>query len=234
LICFATLLRYLFSTMNKRLFSPVILFIACNAFAQINDAGLWTSISLEKKISKRISLVASEELRFNENISELGTFFTEIGPQFKFYKGLNAGISYRFIQKRRLDDSYSVRHRINTDLSYRFKIKDFTLSLRERYQVQYGENYFTGESETANTTLRSKLSLKYRINKKWDATVFGEIFNPLFEGETYISDFRIGAGIDYQIIKPLGVEVFYLINKELNVANPTTDYVGGLGITYSF
>lgn len=228
--------RFLSFTMNRRLaFCLVILgFATTNLTAQINDAGLWTSISLEKKISKRISLEASEELRFNENISELGTFFTEIGPQFKVYKGLNAGISYRFIQKRRLDDSYSVRHRINTDLSYRFKIKDFTLSLRERYQVQYGENYFTGENETANTTLRSKLSLKYRINKKWDATVFGEMFNPLFEGETYISDIRIGSGIDYQIIKPLGVEVFYLINKELNVSDPTTDYVGGLGITYSF
>lgn len=230
------LLRFLSFIMNKRLllFITSIGLIATNLVAQVNDAGLWTSISIEKKISKKISIVASEELRFNENMSELGTVFTEIGPQFKIYKGLNAGISYRFIQKRWLDDSYSIRHRINTDLSYRIKLKDFTISLRERYQIQYGENYFFGESETAKTTLRSKLSVKYRINKKFDATVFGEVFNPLFSGELYFSDFRTGAGIDYQIIKPLSVEVFYLINKELNIANPTTDYVGGLGLTYSF
>lgn len=220
--------------MNKRLFSPVILFIACNAFAQVNDAGLWTSIALEKKITKKINIVASQEFRFNENISELGTYFTEIGPEFKIYKGFNAGISYRFIQKRSLDDSYSTRHRINTDLSYRLKLKDFSISVRERYQVQYGENYFSGESETAKTTLRSKLNVKYRINKKFEATVFGEVFNPLFTGETYFSDFRAGAGIDYQIIKPMSAELFYLINKELNVANPTTDYISGIGLTYSF
>lgn len=228
--------RFLSSIMNKRLVLFVITLgiFAANLMAQVNDAGLWTSIALEKKITKRISLVASEELRFNENISELGTAFTEIGPQFKIYKGFNAGISYRFIQKRRLDDSYSIRHRINTDLSYRIKLNDFTISLRERYQVQYGQNYFYGESETAKTTLRSKLNLKYRINKKFDATVFGEVFNPLFTGESYFSDFRTGAGIDYQIIKPLSIEVFYLINKELNIANPTTDYISGFGLTYSF
>lgn len=229
-------LRFLSFIMNRQLIICAVIlgFISSNLMAQVNDAGLWTNISLEKKISKKISIVASEELRFNENISELGTFFTEIGPQFKVYKGFNAGISYRFIQKRQLDDSYSIRHRINTDLSYRFKIKDFTFSLRERYQIQYGENYFIGEGETAKTTLRSKLSIKYRINKKWDASVFGEVFNPLFTGETYSSDFRTGAGIDYQIIKPLSLELFYLFNKELNVANPTHDYISGIGLTYSF
>jgi hypothetical protein len=229
-------LSYIFFIMyNKILFCflPVFL-MPLLSLAQVNDAGLWTSIALEKKITKKINIVASQEFRFNENISELGTFFTEIGPEFKISKGFTAGISYRFIQKLRLDDSYSTRHRINTDLSYRLKLKDFSISLRERYQIQYADYYSAGEGEIAKTTLRSKLNVKYRINKKFDASVFGEVFNPLFTGETYISDYRVGVGIDYQIFKHLGAEVFYLINKELKVSNPTTDYVSGVGITYSF
>lgn len=228
------LLRFLSFIMNKRFLAFVIFFAAASAFAQVNDAGLWTSIAIEKKITKKINIVASQEFRFNENVSELGTIFTELGPEFRIYKGFNAGISYRFIQKRSLDNSYNIRHRINTDLSYRFKIKDFTISLRERYQVQYGENYFAGEGEVAKTTLRSKLTVKYRINKKLDASAFGEIFNPLYTGVSDITDLRVGVGLEYQIIKPLGVKVFYLINNELNVANPTTDYVSGIGLTYSF
>ncbi|HKR05723.1 MAG TPA: DUF2490 domain-containing protein, partial [Bacteroidia bacterium] len=109
------------------------------AFSQVKDAGLWSSVNLEKKITQKLTAGLSEELRFNENITELGTAFTEIGVDYKFYKFVSLGISYRFIQKRRVDDFYSTRHRYNIDLSLKYKIKKISVSLRERFQTQYAD-----------------------------------------------------------------------------------------------
>src|SRR5687768_15769050 len=130
----------MFFIMNKLKFCAVI--ISFNAFAsstnaQVNDAGLWGSINVEKNISNLIDVQLTQELRLNENFSELGTAFTEAGVTFDLPKGFRAGIAYRFIQKRRLDDSYSFRHRYLVELSYRYKWNKLVVSLRNRFQSQY-------------------------------------------------------------------------------------------------
>ena len=46
--------------------------------SQVSDAALWTSVNIEKKINQRISIGLSNEFRFNENISELGTLYNDL------------------------------------------------------------------------------------------------------------------------------------------------------------
>ncbi|MBK7970000.1 MAG: DUF2490 domain-containing protein [Bacteroidetes bacterium] len=79
----------------------------------------------------------SQEFRFNENISELGSFFTEISAQYKLHKNLSIGAGYRFINKRELDDSYEKRHRMLFDLNAREKFWKIAISARARFQSQY-------------------------------------------------------------------------------------------------
>src|SRR6187549_3507592 len=99
----------------------LLLFAQSQVLAQVNDAGLWASINLEKKFSKKVSIHFSEELRFNENISELGVFFSEFTGEYQFNKILSLSGGYRFIQRRRLDDSYSIRHRYIINLNVKDK-----------------------------------------------------------------------------------------------------------------
>ncbi|MBK6640071.1 MAG: DUF2490 domain-containing protein [Bacteroidetes bacterium] len=106
----------------------LLLFGSTFSVAQVNDAGLWTSINLEKKITKEIAVDLSQEFRFNENISELGSFFTEISAQYKLHKNLSIGAGYRFINKRELDDSYEKRHRMLFDLNTKEKISKIAVS----------------------------------------------------------------------------------------------------------
>ncbi|MBL0072094.1 MAG: DUF2490 domain-containing protein [Bacteroidetes bacterium] len=103
--------------------------------AQVNDAGLWTSINLEKKITKKIAVDLSQEFRFNENISELGSFFTEISAQYKLHKNLSIGAGYRFINKRELDDSYEKRHRMLFDLNAKEKFWKIAVSAQGSFSV---------------------------------------------------------------------------------------------------
>ena len=203
--------------------------------AQVNDAGLWTSVTIEKKVFSKFSLALNQELRFNENISELGTAFTELGGNYRIRKFLSIGASYRFIQKRKVNDFYSMRHRYNIDLAIRHKIKNLSLALRERFQTQYADIYSREKGMLPEHYLRSKLTLKYDLDKKYAPFLSGEFFFQLSNVEgNELDNVRYAAGFDYEFSKRSSVELFYVINKAFNVNEPVTDYVTGIGFNYSF
>ena len=205
------------------------------AFSQVKDAGLWSSVNLEKKITQKLTAGLSEELRFNENITELGTAFTEIGVDYKFYKFVSLGISYRFIQKRRVDDFYSTRHRYNIDLSLKYKIKKISVSLRERFQTQYADVNTSEDGKIAERYLRNKLTLKYDLDKKYTPYISCELFYQLSNPEgNEFDNIRYAAGFNYEFNKKMSVDLFYLINKEFHVNDPWTEYISGIGFNYSF
>ncbi len=71
------------SIMNKKSLLYIFLFTVSIARAQVNDAGLWASVSLEKKINKQFDIGLSQEIRLIENYSELGSAFTELNLNYK-------------------------------------------------------------------------------------------------------------------------------------------------------
>jgi hypothetical protein len=226
-----TMLKRIFLT--NFLFLP-LLFISNAAFTQVNDAGLWLGLNLEKKISGNFSLNLEDELRLNENLSEAGTHYTEIGGDYKLSKGFSAGLYYRFTEKRRLDDSYSKRHRFYTELSYRRKVNRFSFTLRERLQCQYADIQSSEKGHIPEYYLRSKFSIKYRVKKRIQPFVNTEIFYQLSNAEgNEIDNFRVAGGLEYSFKKYGSVELYYLINKEINVKDPLTEYIIGLGYNYA-
>lgn len=229
----------MFFIMNRiRLFLLFILpVIYINSFAQVNDAGLWASVNIDKKIGYGFTATLSQEFRFNENITELGTAFTEIGLEhkIKYLKGLTGGVSYRFIQNRRVNDSYSLRHRLNIDLAYRMKYKKVTVTIRERYQNQVKDVESSPEGFSPISYLRSKLSIKYNLEKKYTPWIAGELFFQLNNPEgNEIDNIRYALGFDYKFNKKNSLSLFYLINKEVNVKDPWTSYISGISYSYSF
>ncbi len=236
--------KYMCFTMN-RFFLNFVLACSINclvqfsfmlhANAQVNDAGLWASVSVEKKITKKISATLSEEFRFNENITELGTAFTEAGVDYKVIKNLTAGVAYRFIQKRKVDDFYSLRHRAIFALTYKIKIKKFELTIKERFQMQYADVNTSEDGKISEQYLRSKLTLRYNSQKKYTPFISAELFYQLNNpAGNEFDNVRYAAGFDYKINKFHSVDLFYLINREFNVNNPWTEYITGMAYNYTF
>lgn len=210
----------------------LILFKTVNA--QTNDAGLWSGFNLEKKLHSWITVSLSEELRFNENITELGTAFTELYASTGWHSNFNGGIAYRFIQKRQLDDTYSTRHRYHFDLSYRYKFsRAISLSLRERFQNQYKDVNRMSDGVTKEYSLRSKMNFKYSPVKKLSFDASFEIFYQLNNPEgNEIDNLRYGIGLEYKLNKKQSIEVSYLKDKEIHVNDPWTSYIIGLGYKF--
>jgi hypothetical protein len=226
----------MFFIMNRYLLSLLFsIYITCT-YAQVNDAGLWTSLSAEKKLSKGFTASLSQELRFNENISELGTAFTEAGVEHKIIKRIAIGLGYRFIQKKNPDDSYSLRHRLLIDLTYRYKAGEFSFSLRERFQSQVADVASGEDGFLPVNYLRNKLTIKYSPDKKdfspWIST---EVFYQLNNNRgNEIDNMRYAAGVDFDFNKHHSIGLFYLINQEINVSNALTEYISGIGYKYTF
>ncbi|HNR20939.1 MAG TPA: DUF2490 domain-containing protein [Bacteroidia bacterium] len=213
----------------------LLFFFSLPALAQVKDAGLWLNFAVERKITQKVTMELSQELRLNENISELATAFTEIGGEYKFNKRFSAGLYYRYIQRRQLNDYYLNSHRWFVDVSYKRKIKKISLTLRQRLQSQVRALETSSESKVPEYYMRTKLTCKLDLDKKYTPFVSGEIFYPVFNGEDlFIDNHRFSVGCDYEFNKRHSVTLFYMINSEVNVNDPWTDYISGASYKYSF
>ena len=209
------------------------LMLCVAAKAQYNDAGLWASLSLEVKLVKKVSANIAQEFRFNENISELGTAFTDVGLSYKLNKHVQVAANYRFTQKRRIDDSYSLKHRVYVDVKYEKKAKPIQIVFRSRFQDEYSDIGRASDAGIPNYYLRNKLTFELDLDKAYMPYVSVELFSPLNNPREYLFDnIRSSAGIEYSLTKKQKIDLYYMIQRELNVSRPQIDFI--LGIGYSF
>lgn len=225
--------------MNKRTTISIVLLIMSalsGLMAQTNDAQLWMSAEIEKKLTPKLSLHFSEELRLNENLTEAGTIFSDLGVSYDLIKGLSLSANYRFTNKRRLDDTYSNRHRCYFDLTYKYAPKPVIISLRARVQSQYNDFLTSENGKIAENYERTRLKVAFDFGKRYRPYLASEMYVPLNGNITslMIDCMRYQLGVDYKFNQRNSFTAFYMIQKEINVADPETDYVIGLGYSFVF
>lgn len=232
----------------KRIISAVAFIVSMIAggqgYAQVNDAGLWTSVTLEKKLTQRFSVTISEEARFVENISELGQYFTEAGLAYRFGKneGIRLSTNYRYSNRRRVDDSFSSRHRYNVDLAFRKAFGPIVPIFRTRFQSQYTDYNTSETGKLPQNYSRNKLTLKYDPGKRYEPFISAELFTPLalkgglsnaFDNLNY-DNMRFAAGLDFEFNERSILNVAYIHDREFNVVNPQRNWITAIGFTYAF
>lgn len=218
--------------MNRLALCALMMFIPFWALAQVNDAGLWTSLSAEKKLVDKVFLDASAELRLNENFSELGTAYTEASIAYRISKSFEASAGYRFIAKRLIDDSYGIRHRYLINLSYKTKINKWMSTIRARYQSQYSDINRSDDWQVPEDYLRTKWTIKYDTDKDWRPFFSTETFFYLSKMDGILfKEYRIAAGFDYKLNKKTDLTLGYLIDREVQTSNPWTNYVVTVGLS---
>ncbi|MBN8702547.1 MAG: DUF2490 domain-containing protein [Bacteroidetes bacterium] len=217
------------------IYTLLLFFSTLVGFSQTKDASVWIGNSFEVDINKKIAATITEEIRFDENISELGTFFTDIGLEGKLSKKMSLGVNYRNIRRRRLDDSYALRHRFYADVNIRQKTERITFTYRLRYEMQYSniaaaDFGSSGDGFTARNRIRNRVGVRLNTEKKVKPYFTIELFN---YPKTYQFDMRYNAGIDYKMSKKYALTFFYQLNNEFGVNNPQSDYTIGVGQKFS-
>ncbi len=209
--------------------------VSITANAQQKDAGLWTSVTVEHQLTRKISASVSEQLRMYQNISDVDQFFTDFGVQYELSESFRVSLNYR-LSSTNQQTYFMTRHRFYVDLSYRYKLKPLVVGIRQRVQRQVEALNSSENGSIPEWYSRTKLSLKLDLDKKYAPYISTEIYyviDNLNEEDNVFDKIRYEAGFDYKFNRRHSLNPFYLIQSDI-LEKKTIDYVIGLGYTYSF
>jgi hypothetical protein len=213
------------------------LFVASLVSAQnVNDAGMWNAFSFSSDIKdltpwkdgdafKNVSFHLNPEMRFNENITQLRGYFTDIGFDKKWSKYVSSTVEYRF-GARREESAYSIRKRWSIGTQLSLPIKDFKITATTRYQIAQVR---TSDLDL-NSTWRQKVGLEYAPWKNLSIQVSHELFFLPITLEN--TNWRSQIALKYKIDKSNGISLGYLVQRDLT--NADTDFIILTGYKWEF
>lgn len=133
-----------------------LLCVAGTTQAADDEFGIWTSVGVEKKISKKFSVDAGVDFRSDQNLQSVARWSGSLGVGYKPLKWLKLGASYTYIYDRSTQDAkqnytkngklngYNVdhgfwrsKHRGVVEATAKHKLGRFEVSLRERYMFTH-------------------------------------------------------------------------------------------------
>jgi len=203
-----------------------------NAQVPTKDFQSWNSISVEKRIFKKYSILLDQDIRLDQNASMFKDYITVIGAHYVVNKYIKVRGLYRFTLSEDFEDGTSYEHRWYADGMLRYKPGRFIYGYRLRYQLSY-------EDLDANRFhhLRNRFTLKYDIPKSKILPYVGvELYYSLNDPiKNSVERSRYTAGIEYAISDYLGVSCFYRLQKRKTYGSkPYNRYILGLGASYEF
>lgn len=217
----------------KKIFGLILGFSFSHlAFAQYEDAGLWLNLNVEYKLNPANSILLNQFARFDENVSQLGTWGIEGGFLKNTSSNTKISIMYRTMGRRRLDDTYSIRHRLFCDLSRKSDWLGFFWQARLRLQVQKKDvlSSPTGLPSTEKY-IRPLFFVSKRLSYHWSLFLMNEVFIPvdLSQKKDFFIDRNMAyVGCNFRVNRHIEIITYYLQNKALYSINPRTDHITGI------
>lgn len=220
--------------MNKILGIFLLGLIPFLAYSQSQDAKLWTSIAIDKKINKKFSSAIEIEQRFKNNFSSFDKLLIEPTLAYKLSKRWELGLTYRLWYQKESNNNYLLHNRLSLGISYADKISDFKYKLTSK--LQYGLPDGSESNFYASKRLVSRNSLKISY------AIFGSRFTPYFKYELFTSlkkmdplnyQWRLTGGTSFFINKKTDLRFYYMLEHEYNMLNREDSHVYGISLYYS-
>lgn len=188
------------------------------------DNELWTGFTLKKKLNKQLRINLDQQVRFNNNFSDIKNAFVEGGLRYKpsryFY--FTPQIRYTFNNFER----NSIRFSFDATGKYDFNKSIFELYSRGRLQLT--RVTYTGELKTY---LRGQFGGEVEV-AKW-CKVFAE-YEGFFKltDEAEFHQHRGGVGTDFRLNKNTDLKLFFQLDRSVNVKKPSEQRI--VSATFSF
>lgn len=212
--------------------------------AQSTDFGLWANVAVEKSL-KKWSIQADFEFRTRDQFKNMDRWSLKLGAAYDILKAIKLGIGYEYISLNDIQyNDFQPRHRYLVYLQGKQKIGRFTLSLRERIQrtikdesdriIEPGE--YDNYKINPEWSWRNRFKIAYKIPQipvipSISVETFYQLNSP---GRNSFSQLRYTLAFDYHLTKRHEIELFGLVNKEIDTDYPLTTCITGLGYKYSF
>lgn len=211
---------------------------ALSSYAQDydDDAALWLNLNVEKKFNDHFGLHFSHSSRINNNISEYGLGYGDIGVSYSRNKNIKVMLDYVLRERRNLDGSYSTRHRAYLAVLLKKEISRFTFSYRYRFQAELRDMLTSEDGLVPRYYDRHKVSVKFELNKRIEAYVSEELYYPWYHPRGMGFDrSRSAIGLIYKLSKRKSLEGNFTYRHELNAPDRTNrDFIYSLTYSYEF
>ena len=188
------------------------------------DAQLWTEGGIGFDVTKRLTLGASQSLRFDNDVSQLKSAFLQTKLRFAVNKFVRVGGGYRYYMDR--GGVRAQRGFLNLDLRYRKKKAPWRLGFRSQLQSTLPEN------GTSIDYWRNRAGGSYAVSKNVSPFVSLELFYATDQSE--FRRYRIMAGASVDVARHWSVEAAYVFQSDINQNNPERDHVLSLELSYAF
>ncbi|MFW5821042.1 MAG: DUF2490 domain-containing protein [Bacteroidota bacterium] len=218
-------LIYIFTLIFCVIFLPV--------HSQDKDFGLWTSVELEKDLSKNLELEIGIENRLEDNLNQRDETFFDTGLSYR--KGIFvAGFGYRITNKNERGGSSGYSHRFIGQMRLRPEWKRFSFDYRARFQKQYFNIYSSENGHIPENFIRNRVRAGYNIRKTdLEPSISYELFYLLDHREKgFFQKGRFKLELSYEINKKNSLEISYIVQETINEADLQKTYVIGIGYKY--
>lgn len=186
----------------------------------------WTGFTIKGELNKKFTIALENQIRLSENYDGVRLNFIDLGLKYSIYKGLAFKAKYRYSFRNQARNT----KRISFDLSYKLKIKPAKLALKYRVRYQNTQVAYTDENVDF---LRNKLTLSYKLHKKWEGYAAYEIFHNMNDENEHQAN-RFILGVTYELKKQLKLKSFVQYDQDIHGKYKPTRTVFGLMGTYAF
>ena len=185
----------------------------------------WTKISLEKKLPHSLKLELAQGIRLKDQLSTFNLAFFEASLSYKHSNGLKINIPYRYTI---FEDK--IKHRLSFGVSYQYSFKPLSLKYRIKYYKLYENGESIGEDGTIlGDLIRNKFTMKYKIGKKINPYISGELFYLYKTDNDPFDEYRASFGIVFDLPGKNSINFFYIFKKEgIGNLDPNESNVIGL------
>ena len=225
---------------NLHLSALLLILFASSAIGQTEiqtrDLESWSTISVNKKISKVFAINLEQSLRMYDNSAKIDQYFTNLDLNFKVAKGLSLTSGFRFIGDRdKGDGTYDNHIRFNGDINYKHDVDRFKFKYRIRLQSKNELAYSREEGDFLRNAFRIRAGVKYNI-KGWklDPEMSYELFRE--SGKYVVSSFnkyRVSLSTKYKFNDLIELKAFYRFERGLGSLLPESTNIIGFNLMFN-
>jgi hypothetical protein len=194
----------------------VLYFLSVAAFSQDKDFGIWYGVSAEHKLTKKLEIDLSTDIRTFNNASKIEEAFLEGGFSYSINKHLAIEGSYRLTDKIENNNKYYYQHKIFLDFKGNVPLGNFNFTGRLMFQTRT-KTYIHDENDNhPDYTGRIKFKAIYKTPVfPINPYVYVEAFCPMFTAKTRtIEKNRFAGGLQFSIAKHHSAEIEYIFQRD--------------------
>ncbi len=221
--------------MIRCFFTIAFIITGCLASGQSKDAEVWSGIGIRKNFSAGHSIMFKQEVRLNRNVSNLDSWFGDIGYRYNLSPDFRISINYRVSRNDDFENTYGWANRVYADFNYNKRVKVVSFGYRMRLQRQYSNINTTETGHLPKDVLRNRFRVAWSPDRPYAVYFTVEPFTELLEQAQHtLEKVRFTIGVDNTLNKRNKIDVFYRIQRETYSDDPLTVFIGGIRYAYIF